>query len=89
MIAEPTPEWMASAECAGCDPELFYPDGTKGRKAREQTAAAKKVCSVCRVRVECLLYALNQGEEWGIWGGLDEDERFAVRRGRRRLVAAS
>lgn len=88
MIAEQTPVWMASAECLGIDPDLFFPEGSTGVKARLQIAAAKAVCSTCTVRIDCLLHAVNQGEEHGIWGGLTEDERRRIRRGRRRLVAS-
>lgn len=39
---------------------------------------AKAICRVCPVRVRCLEGALARGERWGIWGGLDEQERAAL-----------
>ena len=69
-------EWRDRGTCAEVDPELFFPE--KGGSARE----AKKVCASCEVRAECLEYALAADERYGIWGGLAEQERRPLRRGR-------
>ena len=77
--------WQERANCLGVDPDLFFPE--RGASTRE----AKGVCRGCEVRVECLEYALAQGEKFGIWGGLSERERRRVRRQRaleRRRLAA-
>ena len=77
--------WQERANCLGVDPDLFFPE--RGASTRE----AKSVCRGCEVRLECLEYALAQGEKFGIWGGLSERERRRVRRQRaleRRRVAA-
>ena len=68
------PEWMADGLCAQTDPEQFFPE--KGGT----TAHAKKVCASCPVRVECLEYALTNGERYGIWGGTSERERRRLAR---------
>jgi WhiB family transcriptional regulator, redox-sensing transcriptional regulator len=68
--------WMDAANCLGCDPELFFP--ARG----ESCVEAKAVCFGCRVRVDCLEYALATGEKHGIWGGLSERERRRLRRRR-------
>jgi len=65
---EPEP-WMDGALCTQTDPEMFYPE--KGGATRE----AKRICASCDVRSECLLYALNNAERFGVWGGLSERER--------------
>lgn len=70
--------WQANAACAGADPELFFP--ARG----EPTATAKAVCATCPVRDPCREYALARTEKFGIWGGLSERERRALRRRRRR-----
>jgi len=57
-------------------PEAFFPE--KGGSTRE----AKRICSGCEVRAECLEYALANDERFGIWGGLSERERRRVRRQR-------
>jgi WhiB family redox-sensing transcriptional regulator len=77
--------WQERANCLGVDPDLFFPE--RGASTRE----AKGVCKGCEVRLECLEYALAQGEKFGIWGGLSERERRRVRRQRaleRRGLAA-
>ncbi len=70
-------EWQERALCAQTDPEAFFPE--KGGSTRE----AKRICSGCEVRAECLEYALENDERFGIWGGMSERER---RKQRRRAV---
>jgi WhiB family redox-sensing transcriptional regulator len=41
---------------------------------------AKRICSGCPVRAECLIDALEHRHEYGIWGGLTERERRAILR---------
>jgi WhiB family redox-sensing transcriptional regulator len=62
-------DWILLAECQYTDPEAFFPD--KGGSVRE----AKRVCRSCVVRAECLEYALENDERFGVWGGLSERER--------------
>jgi WhiB family transcriptional regulator, redox-sensing transcriptional regulator len=66
--------WQERALCAQTDPEAFFPE--KGGSTRE----AKKVCRACEVRAECLEYALQHDERFGIWGGLSERERRKLKR---------
>lgn len=68
------PDWQERALCAQTDPEAFFPE--KGGSTRE----AKRICSGCDVRAECLDYALAHDERFGIWGGLSERERRRLRR---------
>jgi len=74
--------WRLDALCAETDPEAFFPE--KGGSTRE----AKRVCSGCEVRSECLEYALANDERFGIWGGLSERERRRVRLARRMPLSA-
>ena len=67
--------WQERALCAQTDPEAFFPE--KGGSTRE----AKRICSGCEVKAECLDYALAHDERFGIWGGLSERERRRLRRG--------
>ena len=62
-------EWQRDAACAGTDVETFYPD--KG----ESPQPAKRICRTCEVRAECLEYALELGERFGVWGMATERER--------------
>jgi WhiB family redox-sensing transcriptional regulator len=68
--------WQDQANCLGVDPDLFFPE--RGASTRE----AKEVCRGCVVRNDCLEYALDNGEKFGIWGGLSERERRRLRRQR-------
>ena len=68
--------WQDRANCLGVDPDLFFPE--RGASTRE----AKEVCRGCEVREECLEYALQHGEKFGIWGGMSERERRRIRRAR-------
>ncbi len=74
-IGHPEEEWQDRALCAQTDPEAFFPE--KGGSTRE----AKKICLSCEVRVECLEYALENDERFGIWGGLSERERRRLKKG--------
>ena len=66
--------WQEQALCAQTDPEAFFPE--KGGSTRE----AKRICVGCEVKGECLEYALEQDERFGIWGGLSERERRRLKR---------
>jgi WhiB family redox-sensing transcriptional regulator len=66
--------WQADSLCAQTDPEAFFPE--KGGSTRE----AKKICGSCEVRSQCLEYALENDERFGIWGGLSERERRKLRK---------
>ncbi|NMH99804.1 WhiB family transcriptional regulator [Pseudonocardia acidicola] len=74
-------EWIDRAACRQFDAELFFPVGS-GAPAKRQTARAKAVCACCQVTAECLDFALRNGEVDGVWGGLDAEERRALRNGR-------
>jgi WhiB family redox-sensing transcriptional regulator len=67
-------DWRERALCAQTDPEAFFPE--KGGSTRE----GKLICSRCEVRADCLQYAMDHDERFGIWGGLSERERRRLRR---------
>jgi hypothetical protein len=78
------PASLADATCKGEDLGLFFgPDAEFVTARREREAKAKAICARCPVRPDCLAYALDTGEAYGIWGGLNEDERRALLRQRR------
>lgn len=72
-------DWRYHSVCRDEDPELFFPIGTSG-PALLQADQAKKVCGRCPVSTECLKWALETGEDVGVWGGMSEEERRAVKR---------
>lgn len=61
--------WQDRALCAEVGNRLFFPE------CGESAEDAKRVCKLCDVRAECLRFAVSEGIPWGVWGGLDEDER--------------
>lgn len=52
------------------DPELFFSDNDL-----EQELAATTICTPCPIKRECLDYALNLPEKFGVWGGMTEKAR--------------
>ena len=78
------PEYQKDAACAGIpNPEIFFPSPGDTESLR----AAKDLCSRCHVRAECLEYALNNNERYGIWGGKSTRERLIILRTKRMLEA--
>ena len=74
------PDWMDGTQpCAGHVDEMFPGRGASTRQIDE----AKAYCWGCHHRLECLEYALANGEHWGIWGGTSERERRKIRKARR------
>jgi WhiB family transcriptional regulator, redox-sensing transcriptional regulator len=72
-------DWRHRAACLDEDPELFFPIGNTG-PALLQIEEAKAVCRRCDVVETCLRWALDTGQDAGVWGGLSEDERRALKR---------
>jgi hypothetical protein len=64
------------AACAETDPELWFPE--KGGA----TAAAKRICDGCEIRLSCLQWSIDRREQHGLWGGVSENQR-------KRLLAGS
>ena len=72
-------DWRHHALCLDEDPELFFPIGTTG-PAATQVEAAKQVCRRCSVVDNCLEWALDTGQDAGVWGATSEDERRLLKR---------
>lgn len=81
LLAVESPDWYEHAECRGAPAAVFYP--TQG----ESTAPAKAVCARCPVSVECLAWALDHGEKFGVWGGTSERERRRMRKDWERVAS--
>lgn len=64
-------DWRKMAACRGMDPELWFPLG--------DGAQARTVCAGCPVADQCLAWAVAIGADDGIFGGLDADDRRALR----------
>ena len=79
-------DWRNHAACRDVDPELFFPIGNSG-PALLQIEEAKQVCRRCPVTADCLRWAIDSGQDAGIWGGMSEDERRGLKRRTMRLRA--
>jgi WhiB family redox-sensing transcriptional regulator len=72
-------DWRRVAACRDDDPELFFPIGTSG-PAVTQAEQAREVCRGCPAIGYCALFAFEAGQDSGVWGGMTEQERRAVKR---------
>jgi hypothetical protein len=78
--------WREHAACRNVsDPEIFFAIG-ESPKALQQTEDAKRICHSCPVMDRCLNWAIEHGQDAGVWGGLDEQQRRRLH-GRRSSVA--
>lgn len=67
--------WRLDARCAEVSPEPWFPP--KGDPAKD----ARAMCASCDVAAQCLQFALDNNEQYGIWGGTSPRQRAALRRG--------
>lgn len=78
--------WRNRAACLDEDPELFFPTGNTA-PALVQIEEAKVICHRCEVVKPCLNWAIEFGQDGGVWGGLYADERRALKLRSTRLTA--
>src|SRR4051794_21458871 len=74
-LAAAIPAWTELARCTEVDPETFFPESGRG-----STQPAKTICFSCEARTECLEWALDNGEDFGVFGGKDPRERRKILR---------
>ncbi|MEV8407060.1 WhiB family transcriptional regulator [Streptomyces niveus] len=72
--------WTGRGACRAVAPDTLFVQGQEQHRA-------KSVCLGCHVRTECLAYALDNHEEFGIWGGATERERRALLRRRPNITS--
>ncbi len=72
-------DWQRQGRCRGMDSSVFYsPDGERGNEKKMREAGAKTICNPCPVKSECLDFALQTEELYGVWGGTTEGERRVI-----------
>ena len=72
--------WRNRARCADSStPDLWFPIGNTGTDL-PQVEKAKAECEKCPVSRACLAWAIETGQEHGVWGGLTKDERRLYKR---------
>lgn len=67
-------DWRDQANCRGHEDAMFPSSNTY------EIEQAKGLCRYCPSVQSCLQWALETGEEHGVWGGLTEAERRKIRR---------
>jgi WhiB family redox-sensing transcriptional regulator len=83
MLYDPHRKWAPRGICRWEDRHLFFaPGGQANRQPAPSTQRrwdqAKEICAMCPVKPECQRDTL--GEEYGVFGGLDEHQRYQLRR---------
>ena len=76
--------WREQANCLGKDVNIFFAE--KGDAGAHALELAKKLCSVCEVKQECLDYALDNSISVGIYGGVTATQRRELKRRRNAIV---
>jgi WhiB family redox-sensing transcriptional regulator len=90
VLPRPSWGWQDDAACRDESLGLFFgPDGERQPEREIRERKAKSVCADCPVRAQCLNYALSRPEKYGVWGGLNEEERAGERRRRMRRANAA
>lgn len=88
VLYDPERRWLPRGICRWEDRHLFFADGASaGRTSQSVQKAwdqAKEICAVCPALKECQRDTL--GEDFGVWGGLDQNQRSAIRRAMPRAV---
>lgn len=79
MLERADLDWQIKAACAGMNRDIFFPEFSF-----LTDPVALTTCERCEVRVDCLNWALTTDQEFGIWGGLNEEQRRAIDRTRNR-----
>jgi WhiB family redox-sensing transcriptional regulator len=82
--------WTGLGDCHPGIMGLFFgPDQERPRERERREKAAKKVCAGCPIRVRCLDFAQATGQKFGIYGGLNEEERAALAKASARAGGSS
>ena len=77
-FARRRPAWWAEAACRGRPEVNFFPE--QGQSA----APAKAICAGCPAREACLAFAVEEGCDFGVWGGQGVADRKKARAGTKR-----
>lgn len=78
MIYNGPVSWMDEAACVETGGDFFFPD----KDEHDKIAQAKALCASCDVRARCLMYALDNNIDKGIWGGMAPRQRAGLKRRR-------
>jgi hypothetical protein len=62
-------KWRDLAVCKGAYSVYFPAFNDMKKDSKHLYTEAKKVCSTCPVSGYCLDYAIENNEQYGVWGG--------------------
>jgi len=65
--------WQDKSKCIDEDPEFFFPSDSK--QGIEQAVKAKAFYQSCPVKMKCLEFSIRENMEYGVYGGLTEQDR--------------
>lgn len=78
--AKDTPPFLDRRDLAcrakDVDPEWFYPHGASTGALGKAIA----VCNRCPARLDCLTWAIDTGQAFGVWGATTDEERRRIKR---------
>src|SRR5688572_8950479 len=83
ILTDERPAWFSSPERGCADPgdvQFFPRDFENHRESIFDARPAKRLCRHCPFKDSCLEWALEKNQQYGVWGGLDERQRRAIRR---------
>lgn len=80
----PDKSWYGKAGCRGLPSNLFFLDCEKHEygEYKRKLLHTQSICSTCEVIKECFNQALINDEVYGVWGGVDFQQRGKVNRSR-------
>ena len=64
-------DWKEQAACKGMDRSIFFP----ALGYNQHSKVAIKICKTCPVKQRCTEFAINNKIAFGIWGGLNPNQR--------------
>lgn len=93
-LAKAIEEAPSIPPCQTSDFELWFPEHDQA--CSKQFRKVREICKACPVQRECLTYALQANEQYGLWGGMTATERAQLKaknrkdyKGRGRPVTSS
>src|SRR3954447_330946 len=66
--------WQEQAACATAAPDAWFP-----RSGGMIPLSVLLICASCPVRQACACYAVDGGEEYGVWAGLNPRDLLNLR----------
>lgn len=79
MVEYPDYEEHGDPICRQVDADIWFPEPDEPNYA-ERLRDATKLCGECPYQTDCLLYALEANEEFGVWGGQTPLQRKRIKR---------